>query len=81
MIPARQVSSDRECTVARFASGSAWHDCSYIAEIALLAHGLTVKLSPWPVSGWTNISCMSAWTFQMDFATRSGSSQDDAASF
>ena len=24
----------------------AWHDCSYIAGIPLLAHGLTVKLSP-----------------------------------
>ena len=30
---------------------SAWHDRAhtYIAGIPLLAHGLTVKLSPWPV--------------------------------
>ena len=39
-----------------------WRDRSYIAWIPLLAHGLTVKLSPDPCShsnpGWTN-SCMS----------------------
>ena len=27
-----------------------WHDCSYIAWIPLLAHGLTVKLSPCPLA-------------------------------
>ena len=28
---------------------SAWHDHSYIARISFIAHGLTVKLSPWLV--------------------------------
>ena len=62
----------------------AWHDRSYIAWTPLLAHGLTVKLSPCPCShsslaGWN--SCMSVWAFQMQFATCSGSPQDDSASY
>ena len=28
----------------------AWHNCSYIAGVTLIAHGLTVKLSPCPCS-------------------------------
>ena len=32
-----------------------WHDCSYIAWIPLLAHGLTVKLSPCPLQFVTSL--------------------------
>ena len=44
----RQAVSDREQNVRWWSllQVSAWHVCSYIAGIPLLAHGLTVKLSP-----------------------------------
>ena len=41
----RQAMSDRQQDV-RWLQVPAWHDCSYIAGIPLLAHGLTVKLRP-----------------------------------
>ena len=41
----RQAASDKEQDV-RWLQVRAWHDRSYIAGIPLLAHGLTVKLSP-----------------------------------
>ena len=61
----------------------AWHDRSYIAGIPLLAHSLTVKLSPCPYSHSSPAGRIAAclWAFQMQFATRSGSPQDDSASF
>ena len=61
----------------------AWHDRSYIAGIPLLAHSLTVKLSPCPC-GHSSLAGRTAaclWAFQMQYATRSGSPQDDSASF
>ena len=41
----RQAMSDRQLDV-RWLQVCAWHHRSYIAEILLLARGLTVKLSP-----------------------------------
>ena len=41
----RQTESDRQQDV-RWLQIRVWHDRSYIAPIPLLAHGLTVKLSP-----------------------------------
>ena len=41
----RQATSDRQHEVPLL-QGRVWHDRSYIAWIPLLAHGLTVKLSP-----------------------------------
>ena len=61
----------------------AWHDSSYITETPLLAHCLSVKLSACQCSH----SCLAGqiatclWEFQMQFATRSGSPQDDSAPF
>ena len=48
-----------------------WHDHSYIAWIPLLAHGLTVKLSPCPCSHSSLAGRIAAWvwTFQMQSAT------------
>ena len=40
----RQAASDKQQDV-RWLQVRAWHDCSYIAGIPLLAHGLTVKLN------------------------------------
>ena len=61
----------------------AWHDCSYIAEIPLLAHSLSVKLSPCQCShsslAGRIATCL--WEFQMQVATHSGSPQDDSAPF
>ena len=64
-----------------------WHKHSYIAGIHLLAHALSVKLSPCPGNCsrlaehiavchhmWSP-TCM--WAFQMQFATCSGSPQDE----
>ena len=47
----KQTASDRQQNVRwqGLFQVSAWHDRSYIAGILLLAHGLTVKLSPCPV--------------------------------
>ena len=39
----RQAASER---LGGLLQVSAWHDCSYITGILLLAHGSTVKLSP-----------------------------------
>ena len=69
----------------------AWHDRSYIAGIPMLAHSLSVKLSPCPYSHSIDTiyghsspagqiaACL--WTFQMQFTTHSGLPQDDSASF
>ena len=82
-----QAMSDLVVTVrqqdVRWLQVRAWHDRSYIAEIPLLAHSLTVKLSPCPCSHSSPAGRIAAclWGFQMQFATRSGSSQDDSASF
>ena len=48
----RQAVSDRQQNVQwqGLLQVSSWHDRSYIAGIPLLAHGLTVKLSPCPCS-------------------------------
>ena len=60
----------------------AWHDRSYTTGIPLLAHSLTVKLSPCPNSHSSPAGRIAAclWAFQMQFATHSGSPQDDSAS-
>ena len=60
--------------------------CTFVRELAgipLLAHSLTVKLSLCPCSHSSPAgriaACLQA--FQMQFATCSGSPQDDSASF
>ena len=80
----RQAASDRQQD-ERWLQVRAWHDRSYIARIPLLAHGLTVKLSPCPCShsnptGRIASACLFGHS-QMQFASRSGSPQDDSASF
>ena len=60
--------------------------CTAVGELAgipLLAHSLTVKLSPCPCSHNSPAGRIAAclWAFQMQFATHSGSPQDDSASF
>ena len=78
----RQATSDRQQDV-RWLQVCAWHDRSYIAGIPLLAHGLTVKLSPYPCSHSSPAERIAAcvWAFQMQSATHSSSPQDDSASF
>ena len=48
--------SDRQTAGCTLASVRAWHGHSYIAGIPLLAHSLTVKLSPCPYSH-SSLSC------------------------
>ena len=80
-----------ECTVAKFASGISLAWPIIHSRIPPLAHALTVELRPCQCSqsspsGWMN-NCMSVcvinytWAFQTEFATHSGSPQDDTASF
>ena len=63
----------------------AWHDRSYIAWIPLLAHGLTVKLSPCPCShsslAGRIAACLCGHSKCNLLYTRSGSPQDDSASY
>ena len=63
-----------------------WHDRSYIAGIPLLAHGLTVKLSPCQCSHSSPagliVACLCGHPkIKQLSATCSGSPQDDSASF
>ena len=63
----------------------AWHDRSYIAWIPLLAHGLTVKLSPCPCShsslaGQIAQTCLCGG-IPNAIATHSGLPQDVSASY
>ena len=77
----RQAASDCQQSV-RWLQVHAWHDHSYIAWIPLLAHGLTVKLSPYPCSCSSlagRIAACLCGHSKMQFATRSGSPQDDSA--
>ena len=69
----RQATSDRQQDV-RWLQVRAWHDRSYIAGIPLLAHGLTVKLSPCQCSLAGRIAaCLCGHPKCKSSATRSGS--------
>ena len=69
-----------------FASKKRKARCTAVGELAvgsLLAHSSTVKLSPCPCSHSSPAGRIAACrrVFQIQFATRSGSPQDDSASF
>ena len=75
----RKAASDRQQDV-HWPHVHTWHDHSYIAQTPLLAHGLTVKLSPLSARVAKEVGLDEYLHVYVGIATHSGSPEDDSVS-